>query len=296
MTQRRTLLAYPGRFCSSWGNAWSGPQNPAKQTIGIPKEIAFQGKPGVAGVWCRGTVVETMGIVLLVEAGAERPPALKIKLRQGRCRELSLRPGHLQTDTVLNALPPTMRGNRCSLNEQYSARCSAGGAATGFSAKLISKTQLRGLWFDYWRRRVLFHYSGHGEIAGSIIHCARLLNNVNGGVGRSLGASAVYRLPKWWIIGAGTVGEFAARAVPALGRHGEGIWIIQPPSWCCMQPALAAAVYFWVSPCLKHLKTADGHWRYLEPQVGRQYTPRIVTEEMVNSVPETKVWPLLMLA
>jgi alanine dehydrogenase len=125
-----------------------------------------------------------------------------------------------------------------------------------------------------------------GEIAGgtSILIAAEYLSNVNQGQGSILGGISGISPTEVVILGAGTVGEFAARAALGLGAQvkifdssvyklrrlqnslGQRVWT------SVLQPKVLA----------KHLKTADVSIGAIRSIEGR--TPCVVTEQMVSEM------------
>ncbi|HIA07232.1 MAG TPA: alanine dehydrogenase [Flavobacteriales bacterium] len=125
-----------------------------------------------------------------------------------------------------------------------------------------------------------------GEIAGntSILIAAELLSNVNGGKGFMLGGVAGVPATEVVILGAGTVGEFAARSAIGLGAtvkiFDDSLYKLRR-----LQNDLSMRVFTSIlQPDVLHaeLKTADvviGAIRAPDKQ-----TPCIVTEEMIQAM------------
>jgi alanine dehydrogenase len=122
-----------------------------------------------------------------------------------------------------------------------------------------------------------------GEIAGgaSILIAAELLSNVNNGVGSILGGISGISPTEVVIIGAGTVGEFAARAALGLGASVK-VFDSSVSRLRRLQNSLGTRVFTSVivpKVLEKHLKTADVAIGALRAHKGR--TPCIVTDAMV---------------
>jgi alanine dehydrogenase len=125
-----------------------------------------------------------------------------------------------------------------------------------------------------------------GEIAGgtSISIAAELLSNVNSGVGLILGGISGISPTEVVIIGAGTVGEFAARAAIGLGATVK-IFDNSTSKLRRLQGQLGTRVFTSVivpKVLEKHLKTADVAIGALRASRGR--TPCVVTETMVSEM------------
>jgi len=125
-----------------------------------------------------------------------------------------------------------------------------------------------------------------GEIAGSasILIAAELLSNANGGPGLLLGGITGITPTEVVIIGAGTVGEFAARAALGLGAivkvFDNSIYRLRR-----LQNALGNRIFTSIivpRVLEKHLKTADVAIGALRANGAR--TPIIVTERMVSEM------------
>src|SRR5436190_59602 len=125
-----------------------------------------------------------------------------------------------------------------------------------------------------------------GEIAGgaSISIAAELLSNVNSGVGSLLGGISGISPTEVIIIGAGTVGEFAARAAIGLGATVK-VFDNSTSRLRRLQNQLGSRVFTSVivpKVLEKHLKTADVAIGALRARSGR--TPCIVTSQMVSEM------------
>jgi alanine dehydrogenase len=125
-----------------------------------------------------------------------------------------------------------------------------------------------------------------GEIAGgtSILIAAELLSNANHGVGSILGGISGVSPTEVVIIGAGTVGEFAARAALGLGATVK-VFDNSTSRLRRLQSQLGTRIFTSVivpKVLEKHLKTADVVIGALRAAKGR--TPCIVTETMVSEM------------
>jgi alanine dehydrogenase len=125
-----------------------------------------------------------------------------------------------------------------------------------------------------------------GEIAGgaSILIAAELLSNVNNGVGAILGGISGISPTEVIIIGAGTVGEFAARAAIGLGATVK-VFDNSTSRLRRLQNQLGSRVFTSVivpKVLEKHLRSADVAIGALRATRGR--TPCVVTENMVSEM------------
>ncbi|MBK6835932.1 MAG: alanine dehydrogenase [Bacteroidetes bacterium] len=125
-----------------------------------------------------------------------------------------------------------------------------------------------------------------GEIAGgtSILIAAEYLSNTNNGMGALLGGVAGISPSEVIIIGAGTVGEFAARAAIGLGAHVK-VFDNSTSRLRRLQNSLGARIFTSViqpKVLAKHLKSADVVIGALRSQKGR--SPVIVSEDMVSDM------------
>lgn len=125
-----------------------------------------------------------------------------------------------------------------------------------------------------------------GEIAGgtSILVAAECLSNVNNGQGSILGGISGISPTEVVILGAGTVGEFAARAALGLGAtvkvFDNSIYKLRR-----LQNAIGTRIFTSIIQprvLAKHLKTADVVIGAIRAAQGR--TPCVVTEQMVSEM------------
>ncbi|MBI3501216.1 MAG: alanine dehydrogenase [Bacteroidetes bacterium] len=125
-----------------------------------------------------------------------------------------------------------------------------------------------------------------GEIAGgaSILIAAEYLSNVNNGPGLILGGISGISPTEVVILGAGTVGEFAARAAIGLGASvkvfDNSLYKLRR-----IQNALGRRIFTSViqpKVLQKHLRTADVAIGAIRATKGR--TPLVVSEEMVKEM------------
>lgn len=130
-----------------------------------------------------------------------------------------------------------------------------------------------------------------GEIAGgaSILIAAEYLSNVNNGPGLILGGISGISPTEVVILGAGTVGEFAARAAIGLGAT---VKVFDNSLYKLRRLQTAVGVRIFTSVIqpkvlAKHLKTADVAIGAIRATKGR--TPCVVREEMVKEMKQGSV-------
>ena len=125
-----------------------------------------------------------------------------------------------------------------------------------------------------------------GEIAGgaSALIAAEYLSNVNNGPGLIMGGISGISPTEVIILGAGTVGEFAARAAIGLGAtvivFDNSLYRLRR-----LQTAVGTRIFTSViqpKVLQKHLRTADVAIGAIRATKGR--TPCIVSEEMVKDM------------
>lgn len=256
-----------------------------KLYIGIPKEIAFQ-ENRVPLVPDAVALLVNNGHRIVVEAGAGKAANFEDKDYSEAGAEIAYTPQDIyKADTIFKIAPPTFEEVEMMQPKQtlFSA-LQLSVQPQDFLRKLISK-KLNCVAFDLIidEAGIFPIIRAMGEIAGgaSISIAAELLSNVNGGVGLILGGISGISPTEVVIIGAGTVGEFAARAALGLGATVK-VFDNSTTKLRRMQSQLGSRVFTSVivpKVLEKHLKTADvaiGATR----ATGR-HTPCIVTEEMV---------------
>lgn len=158
--------------------------------------------------------------------------------------------------------------------------------------KLMSK-KVTALAWDYIKDEDGFFpvVSAMGEIAGttSILIAAELLSNSSGGLGDMLGGIGGVAPTEVVIIGAGTVGEYAARAALGLGA---GVKIFDNFTYRLRRIQNDIGVRLFTSTLqpkvlLKALKRADVAVGAIRAPHGR--TPCIVTQSMVEEMKQGSV-------
>ncbi len=259
-----------------------------KLYIGIPKEIAFQ-ETRVALVPDAIALLTNNGHRVVVEAGAGKAANFDDSDYSEAGAEIVYSPNDVyKADIVFKIAPPTLEEIELMQPKQtlFSA-LQLSVQPENFLKKLIAK-KLNCIAFDLIMddAGILPVIRAMGEIAGgaSILIAAELLSNVNNGVGSILGGISGISPTEVVIIGAGTVGEFAARAAIGLGATVK-VFDNSTSRLRRLQSQLGTRVFTSVivpRVLEKHLRTADVAIGAMRATKGR--TPCIVTEHMVSEM------------
>jgi alanine dehydrogenase len=259
-----------------------------KLFIGIPKEIAFQETrvplvPDAVALICNN------GHRVVVEAGAGKAANFEDSDYSEAGAEIVYSPADVyKADVIFKIAPPTYEEIELMQHKQtlFSA-LQLTVQPQDFLKKLTSK-KLNCVAFDLIvdEAGIFPVIRAMGEIAGgaSILIAAELLSNVNNGVGSILGGISGISPTEVVIIGAGTVGEFAARAAIGLGATVK-VFDNSTSRLRRLQNQLGTRVFTSVivpKVLEKHLKTADVAIGALRATKGR--TPCVVTEAMVSEM------------
>ncbi len=254
-------------------------------TIGIPKEIAFQ-ENRVALVPDAVALLVNNGHRIVVEAGAGKAAHFDDTDYSEAGAEIVYSPQEVyKSNIILKIAPPTLEEIEMMQTKQtiFSA-LQLSVQPENFLKKLISK-KLNCVAYDMITDDAGIYpvIRAMGEIAGgtSILIAAELLSNVNNGVGAILGGISGISPTEVVIIGAGTVGEFAARAALGLGATVK-VFDNSTSRLRRLQATLGTRIFTSVivpKVLEKHLKSADVAIGAMRVSKGR--APCIVTEAMV---------------
>lgn len=256
-----------------------------KLFIGIPKEIAFQ-ENRVPLVPDAVALLVNNGHHIVIEAGAGKTANFEDTDYSEAGAEIVYSPQEVyKANVILKIAPPTLEEIEYMQPKQilFSA-LQLSVQPENFLKKLTSK-KLNCIAYDLITDEAGIYpvIRAMGEIAGgaSILIAAELLSNVNNGVGSILGGISGISPTEVVIIGAGTVGEFAARAAIGLGATVK-VFDNSTSRLRRLQNQLGTRIFTSVivpKVLEKHLKTADVAIGALRARNGR--APNIVTEEMV---------------
>lgn len=259
-----------------------------KLYIGIPKEIAFQ-ENRVALVPDAVALLVNNGHRVVVEAGAGKTAHFDDTDYSEAGAEIVYSPSDVyKADTIFKIAPPTLEEIEMMQPKQtlFSA-LQLTVQPQDFLRKLISK-KLNCIAYELIldEAGIFPVIRAMGEIAGgtSISIAAELMSNVNSGVGSILGGISGISPTEVIIVGAGTVGEFAARAALGLGATVK-VFDNSTTRLRRLQNNLGSRVFTSVivpKVLEKHLKTADVAIGALRARSGR--TPCIVTDNMVSQM------------
>jgi alanine dehydrogenase len=259
-----------------------------KLFIGIPKEIAFQ-ETRVPLVPDAVALLINNGHRVVIEAGAGRTAHFEDNDYSEAGAEIAYSPQDVyKANVILKIAPPTLDEIEMMQHKQilFSA-LQLHVQPESFLRKLISK-KLNCVAFDLMTddEGIYPVIRAMGEIAGgtSILIAAELLSNANNGVGSILGGISGISPTEVVIIGAGTVGEFAARAAIGLGATVK-VFDNSTSRLRRLQNQLGSRIFTSVivpKVLEKHLKTADVAIGAMRARGGR--APVVVTEGMVGEM------------
>lgn len=259
-----------------------------KLYIGIPKETAFQ-ENRVPLVPDAVALLINNGHRIIIETGAGKAAHFEDTDYSEAGAEIVLSAEEVyKADIILKIAPPTLLEIESMQTKQtlFSA-LQLTVQPEDFLKKLVAK-KLNCVAFDMITddAGIFPVIRAMGEIAGgtSILVAAELLSNANNGVGSILGGISGISPTEVVIIGAGTVGEFAARAALGLGATVK-VFDNSTSRLRRLQSQLGTRIFTSVivpKVLEKHLKTADVAIGALRARKGR--TPCIVSENMVSEM------------
>lgn len=259
----------------------------SKLFIGIPKETALQ-EHRVALVPDSVGLLVSHGHRVVVESNAGKNSNFQDKDYSDAGAEISYNKKEVyQADIVMKVAPPTLEeieyfdhGKKQLLFSALQLNVQPRECMSGLMQKKVSAVA-----FDYItdRENVYTIVRSMSEIAGttSILIAGEYLSNANKGHGVMLGGIAGVKPSEVVIIGAGAVGEFAAKAALGLGAtvkiFDNEIYRLRRIIDQIGQRVFTSIIHPKVLE--KALQSADVVIGALRPQNGR--TPCVVTEEMV---------------
>lgn len=257
--------------------------------IGIPKEVAFQ-ENRIPLVPDAVALLVNNGHRIIIEKDAGRNANFDDNDFSEAGAEIvpSAQQVYEQSSIILKIAPPTLEELEWMKPKQilFSA-LQLSVQPKDFLKKLISK-KLTCIAYELVTDGGNYYpfIRAMGEIAGgtSVLIAAELLSNINGGPGLLLGGITGITPTEVVIIGAGTVGEYAARAALGLGStvkvFDNSIYRLRR-----LQSALGNRVFTSIivpRVLEKHLRTADVAIGALRATGAR--APIIVTERMVSEM------------
>jgi alanine dehydrogenase len=256
--------------------------------IGIPKETSFQEKR-VSLVPSAVAVLVSNGHNVIVETGAGVNSNYQDKDYSEAGAQIAYNTEQVyKSDLVLKVAPPTFDEIEMMKPKQHLiSALQLTVQQKNYFNHLISK-KITGLAFDFIKDRSGIYpiVRAMSEIAGntSILIASEYMSTTNGGRGMMLGGISGVPPTEVVIIGAGTVGEFAARAAVGLGAHvkifDNSLYRLRR-----LQNDLGMRLFTSIiqpRELENALKTADVVIGALRAKEGR--TPVVVTEDMVSNM------------
>lgn len=254
--------------------------------IGIPREISFQ-ENRVALVPDDVALLVNHGHQILIETGAGKNANFQDNDYSEAGARIAYSPEELykNADMILKVAPPSLQEIEYMQPKQtLLSTLQLPAQPENFLRKLLDK-KITALAFEWIKDEdgVFPVIRSMGEIAGgtSILIAAEYLSNVNNGQGAILGGISGVAPTEVVIIGAGTVGEYAARAALGLGAtvkvFDNSVYRLRR-----LQNSIGTRVFTSIIQprvLAKHLRTCDVAIGALRASGGR--TPLVVTEEMI---------------
>ncbi|MEO0404108.1 MAG: alanine dehydrogenase [Bacteroidota bacterium] len=256
--------------------------------IGIPKETGFQEKR-VALVPEAVSLLVGRGHEVIVEADAGKLANFDTRDYSEAGAQISYGPEDVfKADMILKVAPPSFEEVQMMPGKQtlLSALQMTGQAVD--SLKMLMAKKINAVAWDYFKddTGIFPVVRAMGEIAGntSVLIAAEHLSNANEGQGLMFGGISGVRPTEVVILGAGTVGEFAARAALGLGAS---VKLFDNNIYKLRRIQNDLSRRMWTSTLAptelkKALSNADVVIGALRAPFGR--TPCVVTAEMVSEM------------
>ena len=259
-----------------------------KLYIGIPREISFQ-ENRVALVPDAVGLLVNNGHRVVVETNAGATSNFQDNDYSEAGAEIAQSPKEVfKADIILKVAPPSLE--EIEMMQQKQTLISALQLTVqpeNFVKQLMAK-RITAIAFDWIKDEegIYTVIRSMSEIAGgaSILIAAEYLTNSSGGQGSILGGISGISPTEVVILGAGTVGEFAARTALGLGAtvkvFDNSVYKLRR-----LQSALGTRIFTSIvqpKVLAKHLKSADVVIGAVRSTTGR--TPLIVTEAMVSEM------------
>lgn len=259
-----------------------------KLYIGIPKELSFQ-ENRVALVPDAVGLLVNHGHRVIVETNAGATSHFQDNDYSEAGAEIAPGPAEVyKADIILKVAPPSLK--EIEMMQQKQTLISALQLSVqpeNFVKQLMAK-RITAIAFDWImdEEGIYTVIRSMSEIAGgaSILIAAEYLTNTSGGQGSILGGISGISPTEVVILGAGTVGEFAARTALGLGAtvkvFDNSVYKLRR-----LQSTLGTRVFTSIiqpKVLAKHLKSADVVIGAIRANTGR--TPLIVTEAMVSEM------------
>ncbi|WP_140937873.1 alanine dehydrogenase [Sphingobacterium lumbrici] len=191
--------------------------------IGIPKEIVFQEKRVALTPLSVALLIENGHKVILESKAGEASNFLDHHYSEQGAQIVSDRDSVFKADIIIKIASPTLEEVALMKNKQILFSSQQPSLLQQQVLNALMKKQITALSYEYLQDEggYLTVVRAMSEIVGttSTLIAAEYLSNVFGGKGLMLGGVTGVPPTEMVIIGAGTVGEFAARTAIALGAQ-----------------------------------------------------------------------------
>ncbi|HEY4798570.1 MAG TPA: alanine dehydrogenase [Bacteroidia bacterium] len=256
--------------------------------IGIPKEISFQ-ENRVALVPDAVSVLVNNGHKVVIETNAGKKSNFLDTEYSEAGAQIAHSPEEVyKADIILKVAPPSMKEIEMMRSKQILLSTLQLSIQSDTYVKALMSKHITAIAYGWIQDKEKIYpvIRAMGEIAGgaSILIAAEYLSNVHNGTGLILGGISGISPTEVVILGAGTVGEFAARAAIGLGAtvkvFDNSLYKLRR-----LQTAVGTRIFTSViqpKVLLKHLKTADVAIGAIRATKGR--TPCVVSEAMVKEM------------
>ena len=261
--------------------------------IGIPKEISFQ-ETRVALVPDAVAVLVNNGHRVVVESNAgKKSNFLDTDYSEAGAQIVPTAEEVYKAEIIIKVAPPSLKEIEMMKPKQILLSTLQLSMQSDSYVKALMSKRITAIAYGWIQDKEGIYpvIRAMGEIAGgaSILIAAEYLSNVNNGPGLILGGISGISPTEVVILGAGTVGEFAARAAIGLGAtvkvFDNSLYKLRR-----LQTAVGTRIFTSViqpKVLQKHLRTADVAIGAIRATKGR--TPCVVTEEMVKDMKQGSV-------
>lgn len=259
-----------------------------KLFIGIPKEVAYQ-ENRVPLVPDAVALLVNLGHHVVIETNAGAASNFQDHDYNEAGAEIVYSPEDVyKSDMIVKIAPPTLAEQEMMQPKQTLFSALQFTTQPEEFLKKLSTKKVNAIAVDWItdEQGIFPAVRAMGEIAGgaSILIAAEYLSNTNNGVGAVLGGISGISPTEVVIIGAGTVGEFAARAAIGLGAYVK-VFDNSTSRLRRLQSVLGTRIFTSViqpKVLAKHLKSADVVIGALRSSRGR--SPVIVSNAMVSDM------------
>jgi len=255
-------------------------------TIGIPRETSFQERR-VALVPESVTLLVSRGHEVVVETNAGKEASFHDKDYSEAGARIVYQPKDVFTsDIIMKVAPPSLEEVKLMTGRQTLFSALQLTVQPKDSLQIMMQKKITAVAWDYIKDETGIYpvVRAMGEIAGntSVLIAAEYLSSSNAGTGLMFGGISGVRPTEVVILGAGTVGEFAARAALGLG---SSVKVFDNSIYKLRRLQNDLGTRLWTSTIqpkilMESLKHADVVIGALRSSYGR--TPCVVTGEMVS--------------